>query len=39
MLERKGVARFKVTAELHCDGKQTGSFVGEFVALGANFPD
>lgn len=39
MLERKGVARFKVTAELHCDGKHTGSFVGEFVALGANCPD
>ncbi|HET6563799.1 MAG TPA: YiiD C-terminal domain-containing protein [Xanthomonadales bacterium] len=33
MLQRKGVARFKVAAELHCAGEHTGSFSGEFVAL------
>jgi thioesterase domain-containing protein len=33
MLERKGAARFKVAVVLQCAGAQTGSFLGEFVAL------
>jgi thioesterase domain-containing protein len=39
MLERKGTARFTVTAELGCAGRQTGSFSGEFVALAGKCPE
>jgi thioesterase domain-containing protein len=33
MLERKGAARFSVTAELQASGSIAGRFTGEFVAL------
>jgi thioesterase domain-containing protein len=39
MLERKGAARFTVTAELWCAEKRTGSFTGEFVALAPSHLD